>query len=148
MGRILKEPLCFVLRRPPVTKKNSGQIVTPKGGGRPFLLPSKRYKEYQEDCGWLLKCKGFEIDCPVNIKALYFMPTRRKVDLVNLHSALHDMLVHHKVIADDNSKIIISTDGSRVFYDKDNPRTEVTIEPVYEQDYQMSLQPDQLQEDF
>lgn len=30
---------------------------------------------------------------------------------------------------DDNSQIIVSHDGSRVLYDKDNPRTEVTISP-------------------
>ena len=55
------------------------------------------------------------------------MPTKRRVDLINLHSALHDVLVHYKVIEDDNSKIVVSTDGSRVRYSKENPRTEVEI---------------------
>ena len=48
-------------------------------------------------------------------------------DLTNLHEALHDILVKYHVIADDNCKIIVSTDGSRVLYDRENPRTEVTI---------------------
>lgn len=68
------------------------------------------------------------IDYPVNIKALYYMPTRRKVDLVNLHSALHDSLVAANVLLDDNSQIVVSTDGSRVLYDRVNPRTEIIIE--------------------
>ena len=29
---------------------------------------------------------------------------------------------------DDNNRIVVSTDGSRVLYDKHNPRTEVEIE--------------------
>ena len=37
------------------------------------------------------------------------------------------MLVKYGVLKDDNSEIITSHDGSRVLYDKDNPRTEVTI---------------------
>ena len=40
------------------------------------------------------------------------------------------MLVKYGVIEDDNSRIIVSMDGSRVRYDKENPRTEVTIEMV------------------
>jgi Holliday junction resolvase RusA-like endonuclease len=55
------------------------------------------------------------------------MPTRRKVDITNLLSATHDILTKHNVIADDNMDIVVSVDGSRVFYDKENPRTEITI---------------------
>ena len=61
------------------------------------------------------------------MRCLYFMPTRRRVDLGNLMEATHDILVKYEVLADDNSKIIYSVDGSRVLYDKDNPRTEVEI---------------------
>jgi len=55
------------------------------------------------------------------------MQTRRRVDLVNLLEATCDMLVKYKVIEDDNNKIVVSHDGSRVFYDKENPRVEITI---------------------
>lgn len=58
------------------------------------------------------------------------MPTRRRVDLCNLHEALCDVLVKFGVVQDDNCKIIASMDGSRVLYDKENPRTEVYIEKV------------------
>ena len=58
------------------------------------------------------------------------MPTKRRVDLTNLMEATHDILVHCGVLADDNSKIIVSVDGSRVEYDKNNPRTEIEITEV------------------
>lgn len=38
-----------------------------------------------------------------------------------------DLLVAYGIIEDDNSKIVASMDGSRVSYDKDNPRTEAEI---------------------
>ena len=58
------------------------------------------------------------------------MPTRHRVDLVNLLEATCDILVAGHVIADDNSKIIVSHDGSRVLYDKVNPRAEIFLEEV------------------
>ena len=65
---------------------------------------------------------------PVNVRALFYMPTKRRVDLVNLLQALLDILVKYDVLEDDNCNIVASTDGSRVLYDKENPRTEVIIE--------------------
>ena len=112
----------------PVTKKNSQRLIHAKG--RIIPIPSKKYEQYQKDAGYFLR--PIMIDYPVNIKALYYMPTRRRVDLTNLHEALHDTLVHHGVIEDDNSNIVAATDGSRVLYDKENPRTEVYITPFYD----------------
>ena len=48
-------------------------------------------------------------------------------DLVGLEQATDDILVHYGVIEDDNSRIVAGHDGSRVRYDKDNPRVEITI---------------------
>jgi Holliday junction resolvase RusA-like endonuclease len=58
------------------------------------------------------------------------MPTHRRVDLVNLQEATLDVLVKYGAIIDDNSLIVASMDGSRVYYDKENPRTEIYIERV------------------
>lgn len=68
-----------------------------------------------------------KIDFPVNVKCLYYMPTRRIVDMVNLEEATLDILVKYGVLQDDNSKIVASMDGSRVLYDKLRPRTEIEI---------------------
>ena len=40
---------------------------------------------------------------------------------------MDDVLVKARVLLDDHCGIIVSHDGSRVLYDKDNPRTEVYI---------------------
>lgn len=119
--------LTFTIPLTPITKKNSGQIITNKATGKPMLIPSKQYRQYEKDAGVYVKGKGLKIDEPVTVKCLYFMPTRRKVDLVNLLEATHDLLVKYEVLADDNCKIIYSVDGSRVLYDKEHPRTEVEI---------------------
>ena len=116
----------ITINLPPITKKNSQQIITIKG--RPMIIPSKAYKEYEKNCKPFLT--PLHIDYPVNIKCLYYMPTRRKVDLTNLLSATHDVLVKYQVIEDDNCKIAYSVDGSRVFYDKKNPRTVIEITKV------------------
>ncbi len=121
----------FTIPLPPVTKKNSGRIV-PRGE-HVKLLPSEAFERYQEAAGYHIRHKWAGINQPVNVKALYFMKEQRKVDIVNLHSALHDILVHYGVLADDSSlnpEIVRSTDGSRVFHDKANPRTEVEITEV------------------
>jgi Holliday junction resolvase RusA-like endonuclease len=54
------------------------------------------------------------------------------VDLINLHAALHDALVDCGVLIDDHSGIIVSTDGSRVRHDKENPRIDVVITRICE----------------
>ena len=41
-----------------------------------------------------------------------------------------DVLVKAGTLKDDSCSIVVSTDGSRVFYDKENPRTEVEITAV------------------
>lgn len=112
----------------PVTKKNSQQILKNAGTGRPFVAPSRAYREYAEAAAWCLRTYRLEtIRQPVEVKALFFMPTRRRVDLTNLLEALDDVLVEAGVLEDDHCGIIVSHDGSRVLYDKENPRTEVSI---------------------
>jgi len=119
---------------PPRTKKNSMQIV--KAHGHYILIPSKQYKGYEKACGEYLEGVVDEpISTPVNVKCEFYMPTKRKVDISNLISAVHDVLVHYGVLADDNRDVIGSVDGSRVWYDKDNPRTEITI-TRYEGEYE------------
>ena len=114
----------------PITKKNSQRIFQKYVGGKkiPFIMPSKAFVDYQESCiEYLNKYKRLQIDRRVNVKCVYYMPTRRKVDLLNLMSATCDIFVHYGILVDDNSSIVIGHDGSRVLYDKDNPRAEITI---------------------
>ena len=114
----------ITLNLAPVSKKNHSQIITVKG--KPMLIPSKQYKKYEKECGEFLKDVEPFLD-PCNVKCLFYMPTHRKVDLTNLLEAIDDILVHYGILIDDNSNVIVGHDGSRVLYDKDNPRTEITI---------------------
>ena len=116
----------FTINLPPVSKKNSQQILLNKSTGKPFIMPSKKYKEYEKQAGWFIP-KNIHIDYPVNVKALFYMPTRRKCDLTNMLEAVDDIMVKYGLLADDNYTIIESHDWSRVLYDKENPRTEIEI---------------------
>lgn len=115
----------FVIPLVPRTKKNSQRIMV-RPGGRRFVAPSEAYKAYERDAAWFIP-KGVCINEPVNIKAIFRTPTRRRVDLTNLLEALDDVLVKAGFLADDNSLIVAGHDGSRVVYDKNNPGTEVTV---------------------
>ncbi len=111
----------------PRSKKNHSQIIMIKG--RPRLIPSKQYNQYLKDCGEYLKNVEPFLE-PCNVKCLFYMPTHRRVDLCNLLAAICDILVHYGINIDDNSNIVVSHDGSRVLYDHDNPRTEITLTGV------------------
>lgn len=119
--------LRIVIPLEPITKKNSQQIIVNRATGRPQIIPSKKYRQYEKDCAPFIKGKGLSINEPVTVQCVYYMKTKRRVDLTNLLEATHDILVKYKVLADDNSNIIYSVDGSRVLYDKENPRTEIEI---------------------
>ena len=117
----------IVIPLAPTTKKNHSQIIMVKG--RPMLIPSKQYKQHEKDCGFFLANVEPFLE-PCNMKCLYYMPTRRRVDLVNLLEATCDILVHYGILIDDNSNYVVGHDGSRVLYDKENPRTEIYLTEV------------------
>lgn len=84
----------------PISKKNHQRILVNKATGKPFISPSQEYKQYEKS-------------------ALWFIPRAECID---------DVMVKAGLLDDDNFNIIASHDGSRVLYDKSNPRTEVYIE--------------------
>lgn len=116
----------FCIPLAPVSKKNSQQIMLNQRSGKPFIMPSKAFKEY-ETAAMFYVPKWYYIDYPVNIECHFYMETRRKVDLTNLLEAIDDVMVKAGLLADDNYTVIQSHDGSRVFYDKNRPRTEIRI---------------------
>lgn len=116
----------IVIPLEPRTKKNHQRIVSK--GGRPYIIQSKAYKGYEKQALYFIRPLG--IDYPVNVRCLFYMKTHRRVDLVNLLEAIDDILVKAGAIEDDNCEIVAGHDGSRVYYDKENPRTEVYIEEI------------------
>lgn len=117
----------LVIQGCPITKKNSQRIVLI--GGHPKIIPSKQYKTYEDAALYQMSTKrpSEPIRDPVNVGCVYYMPTRRRVDLVNLLEATMDILVKAKILEDDNANIVAGHDGSAVRYDKANPRAEVEI---------------------
>lgn len=110
----------------PRTKKNSARILRTRSGA-PFVAPSKAYGDYETDCLRQIKKPRSPISARVNVRCVYYMKTARRVDLANLIEATTDILVKARVLEDDHCRIVAGHDGSRVEYDKENPRAEITI---------------------
>lgn len=121
----------YIVPLPPITKKNHQRIMrNSKTGGR-FIAPSAQYTDYAKKAPWFLKpVPEKPIDYPVNVKCLFYLPTKRNTDLTNLLESIDDIMVNCGILADDNYTIIQSHDGSRCYVDKENPRTEIYIEEI------------------
>ena len=128
-------PLQFTVRGDPRTKKNSQMIAgsgarCPKCGkfAKQWIRQGSAYNDYAVSAAWQLRPEPkAPIDRPVNVRYLFYMKTRRKVDLVNLEEAMDDILVGRGILKDDNASIIAGHDGSRVLHDRENPRVEIEI---------------------
>ena len=117
----------------PRTKKNHMQLVTLKTG-RQMLLPSRQYKEFEKEVVEVIddlrmkECIPLTaIGYPINLKCIFYKEKDYKADLTGYLQAIQDALVKAKVIADDNHKVVESTDGSKVYLDRNNPRIEIEI---------------------
>lgn len=118
----------FVIYGNPRTKKNAMQIV--RHGNKPCLVQNALYKQYERDFvrqALALGVHGKCLSMPLEIVCKYYRKERRRVDLTNLLACTDDCLVTAKIIEDDNYKIVKSHDGSRVYFDKENPRVEIEI---------------------
>ena len=127
--------ITYIIKGDPRTKKNSLKIAG-KGKKCPvcqkfekqWVRQGNAHDEFIEAAKWQLRPRPQRpISCPVNVKCLFYMKTLRKVDALNLQATIDDLLVDVKILEDDNSRIVVAHDGSRVLYDPDNPRTEITI---------------------
>jgi len=113
----------FTIEVVPRGKKNNSRIVM--AGGRRLIIPSKAYKEFEEQ--GKKYCPPIRIDFPVNVEAHYYVQDRRRRDLCNFHEALCDLLVAAETVVDDSVAVICSMDGSRIHLDREHPRIEVII---------------------
>lgn len=134
-----KQVFNFTIPVKPRTKKNHSQLVTLKNG-RQMLLPSKPYKEFEKAvCDWFKDLStgrlytsdftkvSFPIHTPVNLKCHFYKDKNYKSDLTGYLQAIQDSLVKAGFLDDDNSKIIVSVNGSKVFLDRENPRIEIEV---------------------
>lgn len=72
----------------PVTKKNHQQIMRSSKTGKPFVMPSAEYRQYEAQAVWHCKRAAISagvhkpIDTPCEVWCLFYMPSRRRVDLI------------------------------------------------------------------
>jgi Holliday junction resolvase RusA-like endonuclease len=120
----------IVLTGRPITKKNHQTIARNRATGKPYVLQSERYRQYEQDCLWQLKACQERFAGPVRMKCLYWMPDRRSSpDLLGLLQATADILEKAQII--DNDRNVTSFDGSQIMgIDRENPRVEIEIEGV------------------
>lgn len=110
------------------SKKNSQQILYNMYTRKPFISQSKLYKEFEQECGFYLINHNYNIDYPINLKCTFYVPDKRKRDIVNLLNAIQDILVKYNVIADDNYTIVNSINGSQIIYEKGRQETIIEIQ--------------------
>lgn len=124
-------------------QKTKRKILRPK----PITILKKPYMEWtkiatQTLVVWKSKQNGtsFPLMHKMNMKCLFYMdPKISVVDLSALYEGIQDVMQgkgyagvpaqYYQIIADDNSRIIGSHDGSRVLVDAVNPRMEITLTP-------------------
>lgn len=112
------------------SKKNSQQIKQNIYTGKKFISQSDLYIQFERDCGYFLNKYARHIDYPINLKCTFFVPDKRRRDIVNLLNAIQDILVHYNVLADDNYNIVQSIDGTRIIYEKGREETIIEIEKL------------------
>lgn len=100
----------------------------------PKLIPSKQYIEFERKSAEY--CPELHIDYPVNVQIIAYVERRSKIDLANMLNAVDDILVKYKTVNDDNRNIIYGHDGSRILYDKEAPRVEITITKINREDFE------------
>lgn len=148
MDQTLHEPVRFVIPLDPRTKKNHQMIAgngpkcqTCKKPKKQFIRQGKAHDAYTAEARLFLRpIPERPIEEPVNVKCLFYMQTRRIVDSLNLLEAVDDLLVEEGILQDDNSRVVVAHDGSRVLYDKANPRTEIEITPMADEPFQIGME--------
>lgn len=127
----------FVVPGAPRQKKNAGAIVFVgqrcRGCNRgrfPKLIPAKPWARWKADAAKTVRlwAPPETVLEPVHCRAFFYRDTARRVDAHNLYEGLADLLVDTGVLGDDDQ--IVSWDGSRLFIDRKNPRTEVELVPA------------------
>src|SRR5699024_12488758 len=117
---------CATLKGAQRTKKHHQRILR-GAGGKPTIAQSKEYIQYEKDCLWQIRSPPRPLSGPVNVKCLYYMPTRRRVDLTNLLESTGDILMRAGDPANDCAAVVAGHDGSRELLVGKNPRVEIEI---------------------
>ena len=114
----------------------------------PLFIYSDKYNEWVKSAA--IACYNMKTRCGIHepideqviLECHFFMKTHRIVDQSALYEGVQDILAGsesqlkmdvgiYKVLEDDNTRFVAGHDGSRTHVDKNDPRTEVFIRPLY-----------------
>lgn len=115
----------YVIKGNVVPKKNSKQISI--RGGKPVVRSSDRYNEWNQYAVMSLRvqARGKKFSkCKILVS--FYYGDKRKRDIDNGTSSVLDTLKDAGIIEDDNYTLIPKC-FIQSFYDKENPRCEITI---------------------
>lgn len=117
----------YVLRGEVASKKNSKVLARVKG--RPMLLPSRKYQEWEKRARLAIMAEGRP---PEPFKAAHLSMVIYHGDLIkrdsnNATQGVQDVLVDMGVIQDDNWMVIGTPEVSHMV-DVEDPRLEVLVE--------------------
>ena len=112
--------------------KNSKQIFR-TASGRPFITSSDKAKTWMTEKKVEImqaKLPKMKIDesSPVSISMTFYNSTKRKSDIDNKITTFLDLFKNCGIIPDDNCFIVSQVVGIFGGVDKNNPRTEISIE--------------------
>lgn len=105
-------------------KKNSKRIFA--RGRFKTVLPSEAYLKWEKDArahAMIQKTCKTPIKLPVAVKAAIYY----KGPMMDIHGAFESIADAFQGILWENDSQIKSWDGSRIYHDKDNPRTEIEV---------------------
>ena len=135
---ILKEYSFLIDGRPMSKKRNWVPLC---GRGRPRIVLSKRYKEWEKgvvDQLWVQRVQYQSsmigpwepIDYPVQATFIFYIKKKGRYDLSNLYQGIEDALVTAQILKDDS--LIESHDGSRKHIGDEADQILIKIRPFKE----------------
>ncbi len=131
--------LSFIIEGRPMSKKRNWVPLCNRG--RPRIILSKRYKEWEKgvvDQLWVQRVQYMKvfpgpwkpIAEPVEVTFIFYISKKGKHDLSNLYQGIEDALVDAQILEDDS--LIESHDGSRKHIGDEADQILISIKPFKE----------------
>lgn len=121
----------FFLKGVVPSQKNAKTIAYNSKTGKPFIMSSKKVREWQEEAGDILDLLEIaKYECPVKIDFTFYHKDKRQKDLDNEITSCLDLLKKHRIISDDNCFVVQELTGRFGGVRRDNYGVEIKITPI------------------
>lgn len=120
------------------SKKNSKKIITNRKTGRPMITSNDNAKAMEEDMALQFQLQARDYDYvlapPLLVKIKIWEKDRTRRDLDNQATSVLDALVKARVLEDDSVRVVQKLKVELAGYDKKNPRAEIIIGSVNDEE--------------